>query len=243
FPTPPPRPPPTLDTAHNHTATPPPPPHPPGTTNVTLTATAVNDAPAGADHTVTTPQNTDYVFGVADFPLTDPKDNPPNALAAVRITTLATAGTLKYNGASAVVGQVVTVADLNAGKLVFSPATGATGTPYATFTFQVQDNGGPLNGGVALDQSPNAMTINVAAVVSIAKVADGAEPGTPGKLRVTLTKASATDTVISSTVGGTATPGAGNDYTALSGSVTIVTGQTTADIDVTVLDDNLVEPT
>src|SRR5262249_9310485 len=197
FPTPPPRPPPTLDTAHNHTATPPPPPHPPGTTNVTLTATAVNDAPAGADHTVTTPQSTDYVFGVADFPLTDPKDNPPNALAAVRISSLATAGTLKYNGGNAVVGQGVGVADLHAGKLVFRPAAGATGTPYAPFTFQVQDDGGTLNSGVDLDQSPNTMTINVAAVVSIATVADGAEPSTPGQFRVTLTKASGTDTVLS----------------------------------------------
>src|SRR5262249_46387933 len=94
-----------------------------------------------------------------------------------------------------------------------------------------------------LDQSPNTMTINVAAVVSIATVTDGAEPGTAGKFRVTLTKGSSTDTVISYTVGGTATPGAGNDYTALSGSVTIGAGQMTADIDVVVLDDNVVEPT
>ena len=40
---------------------------------------------------------------------------------------------------------------------------------------------------------------------------------------------------------GSAPPGAGNDYTALSGSVTITAGSTTATIDVDVLDYLIVE--
>ena len=39
-----------------------------------------------------------------------------------------------------------------------------TATGYATFTFQVQDNGGTANGGVDLDQTPNTITVNVTAV-------------------------------------------------------------------------------
>ena len=39
-----------------------------------------------------------------------------------------------------------------------------TAAGYASFTFQVQDDGGTANGGVDLDQSPNTMTINVTAV-------------------------------------------------------------------------------
>ena len=83
------------------------------------------------------------------------------------------------------------------------------------------------------------------ATVSIAKISDGAEAATPdaGKFRLTQTKASSTDTVLSYTVGGTATPGAGNDYSPLGGTATIPAGATTADIDVTVLNDNLVEAT
>ena len=46
----------------------------------------------------------------------------------------------------------------------FVPGVNGNGTPYTTFTFQVQDNGGTANGGVDLDQSPNTMTINVTAV-------------------------------------------------------------------------------
>ena len=36
----------------------------------------------------------------------------------------------------------VTKADIDAGKLKFAPVPGANGSPYATFTFRVQDNGG-----------------------------------------------------------------------------------------------------
>ena len=35
----------------------------------------------------------------------------------------------------------------------------ANGAGYASFTFQVQDDGGIANGGVDLDQSPNTMTV------------------------------------------------------------------------------------
>ena len=48
--------------------------------------------------------------------------------------------------------------------LTFAPAANANGTPYANFTFQVQDNGGTANGGVDLDQSANTITINVTPV-------------------------------------------------------------------------------
>src|SRR5439155_1532747 len=58
---------------------------------------------------------------------------------------------------------------------------------------------------------------------------------------VSLTQASATDTVISYTVGGTAVSGA--DFTPLSGSLTIPANQLSATITVLVLDDNLVEAT
>ena len=40
--------------------------------------------------------------------------------------------------------------------LMFTPDANANGTPYATFTFQVQDNGGTANGGV--DSRPVAPT-------------------------------------------------------------------------------------
>ena len=101
------------------------------------------------------------------------------------------------------------------------------------------------NYGAAGSPATGTITDNDSATVSIAKVNDGAETNTPtnGKFRVTQTGLSSTDTVVNYTIGGTATPGAGNDYTTLTGSVTILAGQTTADIDVPVLNDGIVEGT
>ena len=62
-------------------------------------------------------------------------------------------------------GQSIPLADITAGKLKFTPARRTPTAPrYATFTFQVQDDGGTANGGVDLDPTPNTITVNVTAV-------------------------------------------------------------------------------
>ena len=45
-----------------------------------------------------------------------------------------------------------------------TPAANANGVGYATFTFQVRDDGGTANGGANLDDSPNTIKINVTSV-------------------------------------------------------------------------------
>src|SRR5439155_1589862 len=94
----------------------------------------------------------------------DPNDTPANAFAAVTITALPAAGAVTLNRVAVTSGQSVAITDINSGLLVFAPAANANGAGYASFTFQVQDNGGTLNGGVNLDQSPNTMTIDVTSV-------------------------------------------------------------------------------
>jgi len=133
---------------------------------MTINVTAVASAPTGTANTVTTLENTGYTFAVADFGFSDPNDSPANTLSAVKITTLPVAGSLKDNGVAVTVGQVIPVADITGGKLVFTPVTYANGTNYASFTFQVQDNGSTTNGGVTLDPGAKTMTINVTAVAS-----------------------------------------------------------------------------
>lgn len=122
----------------------------------------VNDAPAGTDKTVTTSEDTAYTFSAADFGFTDPNDIPPNNLSAVIITTLPLTGQLQLGGASVTAGQPVAVADL--GTLTFIPALHAYGPSYASFTFQVVDDGGFANGGLNTDPTPNTLTINVTRV-------------------------------------------------------------------------------
>ncbi|MHC5542642.1 hypothetical protein ACYOEI_30825, partial [Singulisphaera rosea] len=72
-----------------------------------------------------------------------------------------TAGSLTLNGTAVTSGLVILVADINAGKLKFAPAAGATGSPYTSFTFRVRDNGGTSNGGVDTDTTPKTFTFNV----------------------------------------------------------------------------------
>ena len=131
---------------------------------MTVNVTAVNDAPAGTNKTVTTNEDTDYTFTAADFGFTDASDSPANTLLGVKITTLPGAGSLTLNGVAVTAGQVVTVANINSGLLKFVPVANGNGTGYASFTFQVQDNGGTANGGVDLDASANTMTVDVTAV-------------------------------------------------------------------------------
>ena len=70
------------------------------------------------------------------------------------------------NGVAVAAGQFVSVADMNAGLLQFTPAAYANGADYASFTFQVQDNGGTANGSVDLDPVAKTMTVDVTSVNS-----------------------------------------------------------------------------
>ena len=132
--------------------------------------TSVNDAPSGATAVKTINEDTAYTFAAADFGFTDVDGN---TLLAVKITTLPTAGSLTLNGVAVTVGQTIAAASI--ATLKFTPVANANGNGHASFTFQVQDNGGTTSGGVDVDQTPNSFTFNVtpvndAAVLSSATV-------------------------------------------------------------------------
>ena len=133
------------------------------TQSATLTLTAVNDAPVGVASSVTSAEDAVYALRGSDFGFTDPLDAgvTVNTLQAVLITTLPGTGTLKFDGADLSAGTTVTVADLGMGRLTYTPASNVSGNGAASFTFQVQDNGGTANGGVNLDATPRTLTINL----------------------------------------------------------------------------------
>ena len=93
--------------------------------------------------------------------------------------------------------------------------------------------------GLSVDELTLTPSSAVTTTVSVSTTANGAEPNTDGAFTVTLSSTSASDVVITYNVGGTAT--AGSDYTTLSGTVTVLAGQLTAQIPVDVLDDALAE--
>ncbi|MBI5333896.1 MAG: tandem-95 repeat protein, partial [Burkholderiales bacterium] len=119
----------------------------------TLDVTPVNDLPSSADVTRTVAEDNGYTLTSADFAFTDV--DAGSSLRGVRIDTLPAAGTLLLDGVAVTAGTVVNAADISAGKLVFQPAANASGAPYGSFTFSVQDNAG------AFDAAPNSFTLNV----------------------------------------------------------------------------------
>ncbi|MEC7028244.1 MAG: Ig-like domain-containing protein, partial [Pseudomonadota bacterium] len=137
---------------------------------ITFDVTPVNDAPDGANNTVTTLEDTAYTFATTDFGFTDAVEG--DSLLAVTITTIPTNGSLTLNGVAVTAGQSIAVADIVANLLVFTPAANANGASYDSFTFQVQDDGGTANGGLDLDPTANTMTIDVTSVNDAPEGAD-----------------------------------------------------------------------
>ncbi|WP_346308847.1 tandem-95 repeat protein, partial [Limnohabitans sp.] len=129
--------------------------------NSGITVTSVNDAPSGTSATITLAEDTSKTFSAADFGFTDAADSPANALSAVIITTLPTAGSLTFNGTPVTVGQSIAVA--NIGSLLFTPASNANGLAYASLAFKVQDDGGTANNGVNTSSSESTLSIDVTA--------------------------------------------------------------------------------
>ncbi|WP_177175901.1 Ig-like domain-containing protein [Sphingopyxis sp. YR583] len=129
---------------------------------INFNVTPVNDAPAGTDAVLNATEDTPFVFTAGNFGFSDPADG--NAFAGLVISTLPANGTLTLNGAPVTAGSFVTAAQIATGGLVWTPAADANGNGLGSFTFQVRDNGGTANGGVDTDQSPNAISFNVAAV-------------------------------------------------------------------------------
>jgi hypothetical protein len=122
--------------------------------------TAVNDASTSFDVSVSTLEDIPYIIQTLDFTFSD--DEGDN-LQAVKITSLPTKGTLRFNGVAFTAGTVISIGDIALGKLVFEPTPNENGVAYANFTFQLQDDGGTANGGINLSPE-KTFTIDVIAV-------------------------------------------------------------------------------
>jgi VCBS repeat-containing protein len=141
-------------------------------TSVTINILGINDPPSGVAHTLTFTEDVTHVFAAADFTYTDDENN---GLFSVTITDLPGpgVGTIYYDadaGGSGFApvaispGQTFTLEDLNQGRLTYVPALNANGDNYASFTYQVRDDGGVASGGEDYDTSADTITIDLTAV-------------------------------------------------------------------------------
>jgi len=111
--------------------------------------------------TVTTLENTAYVFKLADFPFSDPNDLPANTLQSVIVASLPGVGTLTL-GRPGGNGRADDRAKRHRGRQVAVRAGDERGRcgPYASFGFALQDNGGTVNGGLDISATAS-MTVAV----------------------------------------------------------------------------------
>ena len=112
---------------------------------------ATTPAPTTSDATITISQDTAYTFEASDFNFAD--DDTGDTLDSVRVVTLPDAGGLTLNGRVVTLNQVVSRGDIDADRLVFTPAPNANGSPYTTFSFKVSDG--------TNESEAATMTINV----------------------------------------------------------------------------------
>jgi len=121
---------------------------------VTFNFLSVNDPPSGSDFSVVLNEDASHNFSAADFVFSDVEND---GLQAIVITSLPADGTLSIDAVAVSVGQSVAIGDI--GRLVFTPALHANGSPYTSFNFRLQDDGGVANGGV--DISVDEYTVNL----------------------------------------------------------------------------------
>ena|GEM_PF-1788471 len=130
------------------------------------TATIVSDdlpntSPSGADRAISMLEDGSRTLALTDFGFSD---DDGDGFAAVVIATPPGQGGLRLDGVAVTAGQEISVAEIAAGRLVFSPGANENGDGYASFTFRVRDDGGTLAGGIDTDPSANRLTINVTPV-------------------------------------------------------------------------------
>jgi len=104
--------------------------------NQAVSLTPPNRPPTGANFELTLNTNTAHTFAASEFGYADLDED---TFSSVKITVVETDGDLEVDGTDVTANQVVTKANLDAGKLIFTPDTDGSGAPYATFKFKVND--------------------------------------------------------------------------------------------------------
>ncbi len=123
---------------------------------LTITTLTVNDPPLAADNTLLINEDSNYTLNTTDFGFSDPVEQ--HSLTEVIITAVNGNGTLVLNGTPISTTASASIAQLNAGQLVYLPSSDAAGSNYVSIEFSVRDNGGTDNGG---QDTSLAHTLNI----------------------------------------------------------------------------------
>jgi VCBS repeat-containing protein len=190
------------------------------TATVSLTVTAVNDAPVAANNSYTTPEETALNVSAASGVLGNDTDVDGDTLTAVLVSG-PSHGTLTLNAN---------------GSFTYTPGAQYNGPD--SFTYKARDPSGALSGVATVTLTVTPPTVSIS---NVSANEGGLLASTPFNFTVSLSSAtSRTITMNYATADGTATAGLsllGGDYTATSGTLTFAGGQTSRTISVTVSGD------
>jgi hypothetical protein len=127
----------------------------------------INNPPTSGPGSQTILEDTPYALQASDFPFSD---DVGQTLGGITVTSLPTTGVLKLNGVAVSANDVISVTDINAGKLVFTPLLNDDAD--STFTFKVQDNLGEPS------VSSNTFTFHITPVDDAPTlITNGLDPG------------------------------------------------------------------
>ena len=150
----------------------------------------INEAPTAANNTVTTNEDTPYTFSATDFNFSDVDGD---TLASITVTSLETTGTLQLSGVDVTLDQVITKADIDAGKLKFIPIADANGVGYDNFSFSVSDGQSSIT---ILAGEPNPYTLNGGSLASTDQILTDTDNFGPSGIHTTSITIAPTSTTI-----------------------------------------------
>ncbi len=130
--------------------------------NVKLDPTVTNAPPTSSHDLVAVTEDIAQVLTATDFGVFADQD-PADTFAGVQITSLPGQGVLSLNGVAVVAPLAIGIADINAGRLVYTPALNANADQ--SFSFKVQDSQGEFSV-AAYTLTLDLMAVNDLPVVS-----------------------------------------------------------------------------
>ncbi len=142
-------------------------------TTLTITISGQNDAPVitGGGSSIAGIEDDVIVLAPSDFPFSDV--DAGDGLESIRISGEPTRGGLYLNGVQVRAGDVVSIADIAAGKLTYRPAADGNGPSYATFGYQLGDGTDfSATGTMNIDIAPRNDTPTVAGPASATATED-----------------------------------------------------------------------
>ena len=118
----------------------------------TINVRAINEQPTSADASVTTLEDTNYTFAVADFGFSDPDGDDLDSVTIVSVE--GNGGMIRKRPAGEIMPPVsVSAADIDADNLIFVPDRNEHGSASLSFRFTVSDG--------SISSAVHTMTIDV----------------------------------------------------------------------------------